>query len=419
MRNALHIALLALAPLGARADLASAHAPEFLVTGVVVHQDGRPFVGATVEAYRAGVSSAVPGAFWHVEGLRRRQSHGIGSATTDGEGRFVLKSAHIPPALLRAVGGPGLHAFVELPGDDAREEPGEHRIELPAEAFVCGRVLAPPGADPSLFVVRAGPTNAVGGVDPYAWMEEFDAFSEARLDRDGAFRLGPFGTGKLRLGIVPADSVGRGTTLPFPAMLEDRELDLAPGEQQIDVDLTATWPGEVELSFRAGDVPLTGAQVVLLGPGERAPWVASDRVDADGVVRFDPLPGEYRLHVLGPGHLWEFDPPERVVVDSQRFGKLHVQVPAVHGSLTVISHFTGEPAAGEPVMIARPDGPGLRSWVAAADELGRVSLALTEGPVWVARVADASAAGRKNLDGMTRVEWTASGPEPARVVLTR
>lgn len=252
----------------------------------------------------------------------------LGTATTDGAGRFELK---VPPGPVRISGARDGYASDETdvlaPSDDVR-------LQLAPAAQVTGRVVAhgtgAPVEGATVTATRRGGGRA--------------ACDSARTDRTGAFTL-------TRLGPGAYDLIATGEHWRSAPRLTVVGVARAGAPVVLEVLPATAVRGIVSVDGR----PCPGGQVELDGP---ASLLA--RAGSDGLVQFDGvIPGAYvaAIHCFGAADARDgfevaaaLDPPQRVWNLTRGL--------SVTGSVKTAA---GTPAAGVEIVVAPVASGGHRS----------------------------------------------------------
>jgi protocatechuate 3,4-dioxygenase beta subunit len=232
------------------------------VAGRVVDAGGRPVAGAELEL-RSERPGGERGIIRHVGGATARTA-------ADADGRFVFDG--IPP------GGATLDAwaagFQPAQGRDLRLPPegvDGLEVELDRGAVIAGRVRTSAGDPVEDARVVCGSAAAVS-------------------DADGLYRLEGIPTGRRKVQLLHRDY------LPF-----DRELDVRPGDNPLDLVLAEGREVEGRVVDRAGE-GIAAAEIALFPAG--SPREQTARSGADGAFRFPNVQaGVWSLRAGKEGYL--------------------------------------------------------------------------------------------------------------------
>lgn len=396
------------------------------LAGVVVEGDATtPAAGARVGVFRPAREGDASANLWldlpetmHAS-LESSARTLVKSVTTGPDGSFRFEGLAPGTYHLRADRSALCMAVREgialAPGADATEL----RLVLPATHAFSGRlVLAPLHDDLELSVeLRPAARLPVGqeGIARHSWREGL----RAAVDRDGRFRIEGAGEGEYSLTLVSptiAIDIDPFSLDEFTPKALELGLVRLPGDAKDEqvFDVSDRFPARMRAVLTANGAPLANA-VFLAVPAGGFAWSESwpARVDAHGVVAFERLTaGDWRLVVHQPTQRWVWDVPGVVSVKPGTPRELAIDVPLVRGRLTCTDAATSELLRNERLSVFLASLDGTKNMDVTTDAAGVLELDL---PVGVHEFTDPRSMGSRAV----RVEWTAAGPVPNSIAITR
>lgn len=367
--------------------------PALRIAGEVVHADGSPAAGVTVQIVEPGAGPERPSEE---------------SEETDRAGRFALEGLAPGTFTLHAHSNPWLVCTLEGVVLSEGESLEGLRLELPPHARIRGRVLAPPGTRDENLILSFRPAGEPAFDNSYV-----DAPAvQVPIGPDRSFDSGPLPPGRIEIllwrEIGPMDSLG------FVATRETglRELELAPDEvADVELDLSALWPARLLVRLEWLEAHREGYWVVASRePDSPAALSANQGVGEDGRVELGPLdPGPYWVYVFASGVPGSWPAPAPIVLEPAARHEMSMLVHLAAGEITLLDAVGGIPLAGARVRLSDGLQPGFSM---QADEAGRLRLEMPPGRYAVFMRADGSGAGRR-----ATLDWGAAGPTSASLVL--
>ncbi len=422
-------------PIGG-ADAEAARLPLFVdaprIAGSVRHADGTPGVHALVGLFRpAAESDGDASAFAPAEAANSDDASRLRIVRSwtraDEEGRFHFEVSEPGTWVLRADRGPLLCAatppFVLLEGVSRTDL----LVELPAAAWVGGRILAPEGADfDAVWVELRANGEAVSPWHPDTLLG--GAVLRCRADAEGRYRLGPARPGFHTLAIaLDAGATSRERTRPVAGnSIPAGDLYLPPGETGHDLDLRAGFPGSIRVVFRCMLPPGLSEQRVRarVEPLDEQRVVESRSVD--GVlgepIEIAPLlPGSWDVSVLlpriGP---WRMRPPAPVHVFAAARTEVVIDAEFARATLELLDAREDGPLQAGVVEVGSLAGLELQ-WTqqVRVGTGGRLELLLPLGSYAVTALEEGLDRDTADRSGWSSFEWTSAGPVPRRLRVAR
>jgi hypothetical protein len=260
---------------------------------------------------------------------------------------------------------------------------------------------------------------------------------------DGSFRIGPFAPGDVDVwlavkpGFTPSNMPYRPGEYDPPMHHLGRVRVGESGDRRESFDLSATFPAHVRLTARIDDQPAAGAwlRIVDATSGEH---LATQIADLEGSATLGPFfATAARALVSDPAGAWFAYGEESVTPPPGGVCELAASVAAAPGRLT-LTNAQGQPLADEIVCIYHetPFGWWWAQPLVRTDATGGVELVVPPRRLRLTYVGEAGAwmlpkdgsfvtfMGEPPYppqpdESMPLVEWTAAGPQPATVGLTR
>ena len=273
---------------------------------------------------------------------------------------------------------------------------------LPASASLVGRLLPAKGLDAKDYVIRARPSEID---EEDLFLVDLALIPHARLEENGAFRVGPLPEGELDILLYAPNPYTGGRWYPGNPSIDVGTTVLTQDGPPLELDPGALTPGWIDVRVLVngmpdGDVTL-GAQEV---DGED--WRA---VGEDG--RIGPVPpGLWRVHVGSPQWIGA-EPTSPIEVVAGETARVEIPVTVHSGQVRVVSASSGEPLKGRRLMCTR-DGSSMGWQVLFTDERGVLAAELPVGTYGVNDHGPVEPAGAHwpPTGRKATLEWTVTGP---------
>jgi hypothetical protein len=342
---------------------------------------------------------------------------------TDASGRFEFTMVPAGKHAVRASFGAFATASAEV---DVREgaDKLDLVLEVPACAFLTGRLIAPDGASfegLSLLVSPAANESAAAR-QAIEWTAREKA--AVPISADGSFRAGPCPVGEaivaLSLPVVTVQLSFHSSTGRMPDAIELARVQLDAGkDMQHDFDVRAIFPGRIEVDLRVNGSPAPGVVIEArkVGGVGNVDGVAIGA--AIGTTRTNAMAcGDYRLLARSIDSAWFFVAPQTVTVKAGETASTSIDVPLVEGVVQMLDDNKMPARVARKVAIRRESDDALRPIMNAllsTDSDGHLQLKLPPGSYRLF-----AGDGFINRDTPSAsFEMTSSGPVPASLEFPR
>jgi hypothetical protein len=303
------------------------------------------------------------------------------------------------------------------PVDPLRLEPVAQRssVEEPTGARTGGRTAA------AIFegLVTGPPEFRFDGLVMRVMLLETKRSFETGLEASGRFRFEnlPLGLAAVTIGAREA-WVGPGKSFDalelFPGTwIELDWLELGPGRNHRDFDITAVVTGYLLVRVKQRGVPVEGMTLHAEAPEPGGPSGAiGKRLSEDGVFRVGPLePGPWRIGLQSKNGGWRVRSLGVSRVERTGQSSFELDVWIARGTLQVLDAASGAPLAEETIMVRSTEEGYGKAYRSGAD--GWVELELPVGSFEAAR-----GGGAPPRWGPARAfTWTMAGAVPSAVRL--
>lgn len=392
--------------------------------------------GATIEGLLVEHDGATPASFVHVELFSREDASAMAwspwsdalvrKTLSDAGGRFRFEALGPGGYRVRAVRGLLESARKDVDVPETREADSlPVTAAFPARASLRARILAGDEIDLSGSLVFFAPID-----DGHELRNRWNALlssnelpAEFQLAGDGSFAFENVraGTHQFELLLPQMIDPTNGLVLQRPRM-QLGTLELPAGaELAHEFDLRDKGPGAVAFVLIVEGDAAGGLDLALTQRAQGLP-AAVVRTRADGLVETGPmLAGEYGLSITSARSKWTWTAPEPVVVASGKLTAPTIELSVVAAPIELVHAEDGTPIAARRIHLLQAEPPASQpSARARTDANGRATLKLVTGRY---RLVCEPETPRPGQDPEARfapvdVEWTRSGPDPARVVLT-
>lgn len=354
---------------------------------------------------------------------------------TDESGRFRFEGPAPRTWIVRAETGPLLAAatppFVLEPGVSRTDL----RIDLPAEAWLEGRVILPEGRtmEGLCLELRALAPYSIARWSPDPPRRRVEC-ERAVVDEEGRFRLGPVETGLHAVGLV-LDPSRRGHLDPFAgSVIPVLETYLGPGANARDIDLRAGYPGvlAVKVEVEVFDpeqpgkawVPAELGTLTLRVEREDQPESKDGRTYTARIGEVQPCgplaPGtwkvEARFSYLGP---WSWPVASSIHLEGAGHVEIATRLRIARTNLRIVDTQAGAPFGEAILEFGVASGAGVRSWHHEIGEDGTTDLALPPGEYMVTAREEGLEELLLDPGAWARLVWDENGPRPATLRVPR
>ena len=342
---------------------------------------------------------------------------------TDASGRFDLAMVPAGKHSLHARYGAFASTSIDV---DVREgaDPLDVLMQLPACAFLTGRLIAPEGASFEGLSLIAAPAANEPGAAPreLAWTAREKA--AAPIAADGSFRAGPCPVGEVRVVLslphVVVSHSFHSSSGRYPDPIELGRVQLAAGQDtHRDFDVRDKLPGRIDIDVRVNGAPAPGTLIEARRVGGVGNVDAAVIAPASGSSRTNVLAcGSYELLARSIDDAWFYVAPQTVTVKPAEIASASIDVQLAEGVLQMLDDNKMPARVARKVVIRLENADVLRPLASAllsTDGDGRVHLKLPP------------ASYRLYLDGgfinrdtpSASFEMTSSGPVPASLECPR
>jgi hypothetical protein len=381
------------------------------VEGRVTEADGTtPVAFVEVEIVSRDDTGAMAWSPWNDADLRRTTTDAAGRYRFEalGPGRWHLRA----PRSLLLVG----RADVEIAAGGPEVVAAD--VAFPAHGEIDGRVLAGEELDLSGALISAAPIANANEVRNRwnALLSMQDLPPGFEVAADGSFRLAPVAAGTLQLELVLPPALDLANGIQFPQhRIPLGPVDVAAGAVTTkELDVRATGPGALDFALLVDGRTAERCEIALTPrTGSFASSVV--RTNADGLASSGLLlPGEYGLAITGPGGAWSWAAPEKAEVRSGERAQVTLEIDTVEAALELADAAAKAPLAHRRITVQQ-DSPSAAAAVlrARTDADGRATLLLVPGRYRLSCEPDRGGRAYAAVE----LEWTPSGPVPARVEL--
>ncbi|MBI5362647.1 MAG: carboxypeptidase regulatory-like domain-containing protein [Planctomycetes bacterium] len=404
--------------------------------------------GAVVEGTLVESDGATPASFVAVELVSRADAGGMAwspwsdaqtrKTVSDARGRFRFDALGPGGFRVRAVRGLLETARADFdvpaaglpPADAASAAPGAAdgtlalTVPMPARAALRGRVFTGEELDLSGALVFASPPDD-GNELRNRWnalQSMNDLPPEFALASDGSFVFEHIraGTFQFELQLPQPTDPANGMVYARPRVDLGR-FDIAPGAENEHVfDIHASGPGGIAFAVLVDGDAAAGLALALTARVQSTPS-AVVLTRADGLVDSGPLlAGEYGLSITSASSKWTWSAPEKLRVTSGKLEQVTLELGVVDAPIELALAKDGKPLAGRRITFLQVDPPGsVPAARARTDAEGRARCKLVTGRYRVVCDPEPAHAGGDPEPRLAPVdvEWTNSGPEPARILL--
>ncbi|MBL8857441.1 MAG: carboxypeptidase regulatory-like domain-containing protein [Planctomycetes bacterium] len=340
---------------------------------------------------------------------------------SDASGRFSIDNLSVGEFTVRASLNT-LFSVEETVTIAQSTTPPEIELQLPARAWLVGRLIAPEGAPLAAMKVSAAPV-----LDPKANpnARRFMLFGKddvsSPIAADGSFRVGPIPPGEAIVSVLLPElkrATSRSGWSSSPgASIELGRVELpANVETRRDFELGANCPGTLTFQLSVDALPASEYSVVIenAANGQAAGYV---ELDSAGKGRSGPvLPGSYTFGLVAASGSASFPLHQTSDLGPNQTVHVVLALQLFTATLHILDVQDGSPLAGQQIVFT-PDVPDARHHVALqTDEEGRVTAKLPVGRYRV--TAGYGSFGPAGSEAVT-VDWSATGAFPAEVRIKR
>ncbi|MBI5363378.1 MAG: sigma-70 family RNA polymerase sigma factor [Planctomycetes bacterium] len=341
----------------------------------------------------------------------------VAEVRTDEAGTFAFDAVVPGSYFVRVEAGPGRFAaseLVMLVQDEGRDD---LLLVAPGAATLRVSVRTPASATTGELYLRIRPVSDYLNRISRAWF--FAEGARVPLPQGGACTFEGLGEGAFELLLTDGRSeepvsAGFYQFDARPIVLDTLNVHVGEALER-EVDLTTSLPGRCDVLVTANGAARAERTVVATRAGDfRAQDTVSAATDAEGRARLAPLPpGTWRLHVIGNDVPWVWNVPGTMVVAPGERVERAIDVPLVHGTLTVLDASTRAPWPEAPMALELGDDRYRTYTPIRVTSAGTVELELaphTYGFRYVGPNAPLD-------DPPCIIEWSAAGPAPSTIEL--